>query len=176
MPCNPLCGIKVREGKLEAKLRVAALGQGNFASLAGHLEGYRKWSLEFAADEQPSEDDLIAVDWLPLIKRRQLQRFEVVGSRVTPTAVRPANGCEFEMTELTVRSRRFWTVGFEAVGSPDRILDNLRCVAAHVVQRGGLQQPFTESNSYGYAQWLSRSRLTGGTSEIADGANCGGPS
>ena len=85
MPCNPLCGIKVREGKLEAKLRAATLGVRTFSPLVGHLEAWRKWSLEFAADDHPAEADLQTVNWLAVNKRRQLRRFEV------SDAARPAD-------------------------------------------------------------------------------------
>jgi hypothetical protein len=156
MPCNPLCGIKVREGKLEAKLRSTAFGLRSIAHVAGQLEGWRKWSLEFPMGDHPAESDLQAAAWLAVDKRRLLRRFNATGTTVTPTATRPVNGCEFEMTELVVDGRTFWTVGFEAVGPPAEIELNLQRVAHHVVAQGGFEQPFAETNSYGYAQWLAQ--------------------
>ena len=155
-PVNPLCGIKVREGKLEAKLRAQAFGIRDLSPLVGYLESWRKWSLDFPAEEYPQETEMRAVDWLPVAKWRQLQRFQVDADTITPTAVRPLNGCEFEMTRLVLAEREFWTVGFEAVGTRERLADNLQRVAALVVERGGLFEAFTTSNSYGYAQWLSQ--------------------
>ena len=155
MPCNPLCGIKVREGKLEAKLRSATLGVRTISPLAGHLEAWRKWSLDFAANDHPSEADLQTANWLAVGKRRQLRRFEVNNAGVRPTRTRPENGCEFEMTELMIQGQTFWTVGFEAVGPHAKLEDNLQRVAESIIVQGGIDQPFTTGNSYGYAQWLS---------------------
>ena len=120
------------------------------------MESYKKWSLQFAVDDQPAETDLTGAVWIPVQKRRRLQRFSVDADGVHSVDLRPENGCEFEMTELTVNSNTFWTVGFEAVGAVDRLPNNLRLVSQLVGQRGGLHQTFDEAHSCGYAEWLSR--------------------
>ena len=60
------------------------------------------------------------------------------------------------MTELMIRRQAFWTVGFEAVGPRARLESNLQRVAEHVIEQGGIEQAFAESNSYGYAHWLAQ--------------------
>ncbi len=156
MPCNPLCGIKLREERLETKLRTAAFGLRTLRPLVGHLEAWRKWSLEFALGDHPCERELRDAGWSAVDKRRQLRRFEVRQTEVHPTTVRPTSGCEFEMTELIVRGRTYWTVGFEAVGAADVLESNLRRVVEHVVEQGGIQRAFDAVHSYGYAHWLSQ--------------------
>lgn len=155
MPCNPACGIKVREGKLEMKLRAFGLGQQDMSPFSGHLEAWQKWSFDFPDREHPEIARLESAKWIAVGKRRRLQRFAVDEHRVTRVAERPVNGCEFELTELSVDGSTHWTVGFEAVGDERDREHNLRAVAARVIARGGLRQPFTTNNSYGYAQWLS---------------------
>lgn len=155
MPCNPKCGTKIREGMLQTKLKIAEIGHRSFGSLTGTVEAYKKWSLKFDQAEPPSISEMQAVSWLPVSKRRKLQRFEVRGGQVTTSPVRPQNGCEFEMTELIVNNATYWTVGFEAVGDPNALEANVRAVAAEVVRRGGLLMDFTSDRSCGYAQWLS---------------------
>jgi hypothetical protein len=156
MPCNPRCGIKLREGKLEAKLQTMSLGRRDLSPLSGNLESWRKWSLDFPATDAPTASELSAVNWLPVHKRRHLKRFEVHGPRTGLVETRPVSGCEFEMTELTVGARSYWTVGFEAVGPPELLEHNLRRAAEHVIRLGGLILPFTCSNSLGYAEWLAQ--------------------
>jgi hypothetical protein len=156
MPCNPRCGIKVREGKLEAKLQTGSLGLRQFPPLAGKLEVWSKWSLDFPPGAPPATAGLLAVGWLPVTKRRHLERFELEGIDVRTTNSRPENGCEFEMTELTVESRRYWTVGFEAVGRADLLEQNLERTVRFIIARDGLNEAFSCTNSFGYAQWLAQ--------------------
>src|SRR5690606_38495082 len=75
MPCNPRCGVKLREGKLEIKLQTASLGERQHGPLAGRVEAWRKWSLNLPPEKGPSPAELSAVDWLDVQKRRRLERY-----------------------------------------------------------------------------------------------------
>ena len=156
MPCNPKCGIKLREGRFESKLLDECCGVREFGPMTGILESWKKWSLELPRHAEPTEEDLARVDWIAVEKERYLQRYTVDGETVTECDQRPLNGCEFEMTTLFVRDKTVWTVGFEAVGQQENLEVNLRHVAEFVQQRGGLSGKFTQENSFGYAEWLSR--------------------
>ncbi len=155
-PVSPQCGIKLREGKLETKFLEGQHGIQHFGDFSGRLESYKKWSLQFAVDDQPAEADLAGATWIAVQKQRRLQRFSVSADDVHAVDLRPENGCEFEMTELTIHAQTYWTVGFEAVGAVEQLPENLRLVSQFVGQRGGLNQSFDESHSCGYAEWLSR--------------------
>jgi hypothetical protein len=155
-PVSPRCGIKLREGKLETKFLERDHGIHRLGDFRGRLESYKKWSLQFALDDQPGEEELSGAMWIAVEKRRRLQRFSVAADGVHSVDERPENGCEFEMTELTVHQQTFWTVGFEAVGEVESLPDNLLRVSQYVGNRGGLNQPFDEQHSCGYAEWLSR--------------------
>ncbi len=156
VPCDPGCGIKLREGRLETKLRVGTHGIRTFHEMSGHLESWKKWTLEFAPGEFPEEQTLAQSGWLAVKKQRFLQHFAVADERVIEIDHRPSDGCEFEMTELTVQQQHWWTVAFEAVGPVDRLPTNLFHVAGHILQRGGRRLPFGSESSFGYAHWLDQ--------------------
>ena len=101
VPCDPRCGIKLREGRLETKLRVGMHGVRTFREISGHLESWQKWALAFGPGDCPAEQTLAESGWLAVQKRRFLRHFEVTPDRVIETEQRPTNGCEFELTELT---------------------------------------------------------------------------
>lgn len=155
MPTNTECGVKIREGLLETKLRTARYGERTFGPLHGYLESWKKWSLDFGADVPPSLEELAGVGWTDVDKKRYLQRFSVRDRQVTQVTTRPECGCEFEVTELSAYNQTYWTVGFEAVGEIHELESNLRRVVEEILARGGLLQPFMLANSLGYAQWLS---------------------
>lgn len=156
MPTNIECGVKIREGLLETKLRCARYGQRTYGPLQGYLESWKKWSLDFGADVPPSVEELAGVGWTDVDKKRYLQRFSVRNREVTQITTRPDNGCEFEVTELSAYNQTHWTVGFEAVGDILELEANLNCVVEEILARGGRLQPFVLANSWGYAEWLSR--------------------
>jgi len=157
MPCLPSCGIKIREGSLETKIRYASWGERSFGSVAGQLEGWKKWSLAFPPDESPSIDDLRRAGWTEVAKRRVLHLFEVDDGRAHLTATRPRNGCGFEVTQLRVADREYWTVGLETLGASDEHLEeNLRLVALACLPHDTPGSPFQRNASRGYAEWLSQ--------------------
>lgn len=157
MPCQPNCGIKIREGALETKLRYACFGERSLGTITGRLEGWKKWSLAFPPGELPQGEELRAAGWLEVVKRRVLYLFEVRGGEVHATATRPANGCSFEVTRLRVAEREHWTVGLEAIGPTEAALeDNLRLVAQACLPQDEAVRRFQAAASQGYAEWLSR--------------------
>jgi hypothetical protein len=156
LPSNPACGVKLREGLLETKLRCARYGRRQFGSLAGHIEVWKKWSLAFASDQPPSMEELAGTGWIDVDKQRYLQRFAISDGSVSPLDRRPDNGCEFEITELTVGNQTYWTVGFEACGPLDQLEQNLQLAVVEILKRGGLRADFRAENSFGYAHWLNQ--------------------
>lgn len=155
LPCDAPCGIKLREGRLEAKLRVAVHGIRTFEGFSGQLESWQKWGLEFAPGEGPADDLLVQSGWLAVNKQRYLRHFEVADDRVVEIDTRPHNGCEFEMTRLRVQQQTWWTSGFEAVGPPEQLEANLQRVAHYIQQQGRPLLPFVPDCSFGYAHWLA---------------------
>lgn len=157
LPCSPNCGIKLREGKLETKIRCHAGSVQQSGNLTGRLESYKKWSLQFPSEDRPTFEDLGLAGWVEVGKERNLLRFRVDDQQdIHHSPTRPENGCEFELTRLTVPRGIFWTVGLEAMGNVDQLESNLLTVMRFAEQAGGRQQPFNLQNSMGYAEWLSQ--------------------
>lgn len=155
-PCGPDCGIKLREGMLETKIRYHVGAPQTIEHFHGRMESYKKWSLTFPRDDAPNEEELGGAGWLEVQKERRLKRFQVSGSLVSPSSERPINGCEFELTKLEVRQGVYWTVGFEAVGAPEHLSDNLIAVLLDVTDGRTNHAEFDLRRSMGYAEWLSQ--------------------
>lgn len=155
-PCGPDCGIKLREGRLETKIRSQIGHPLTCDPLEGRTESFKKWSLLFPSDDAPQIEDLQTAGWLEVQKERRLKRFHVKPSQISPATERPSNGCEFELTKLTVQQGIFWTVGFEAVGPPEKQSDNLQTIVRHTLHHQTLKEAFTLERSMGYAEWLSQ--------------------
>ncbi len=156
IPCQSGCGIKLREGRLEVKLRLSRHGPREHGAFRGELESWTKWGLEFAPGESMMEHLPRHSGWIAVQKLRSLQHFEVVRGRVRQVEERPMNGCEFELTQLQVDMDHWWTVGFEAIGAADQLETNLTRVAETILERGGLEMPFVRACSFGYPHWLQQ--------------------
>ena len=155
-------GIKWREGTLQIKGRVEALGPGAFADRhQGRVERWIKWTYEdlplayqapFAAN---AAGDLITVF---VHKTRALRMFRFDG-RNEPTEAPPGafleRGLGFEMTDLLVGNERYCSIAFEAF--PDDALMQEQFVGAvgRILERLGDASLCIES-SMAYPAWLLR--------------------
>jgi hypothetical protein len=119
--------VKVRGGgALEVK---AYRGSAGFLEVTGRargrLESWQKWSFPFSPLHHDSDSP---PGWQPVRKKRRISRFSLATG---PTAV-PAEGpggeprCDVELTEVRVRGRDWWTLGFEATGPPTCSAEPLR--------------------------------------------------
>ena len=136
---------------------VDSLGEVRVGRARGHLESWKKWSRSLNESAAPSESLLQRNGWLPVKKTRLLSSFEVAGDKLRQVGSRPDNGCGFELTELSIGNRSWWTVGFEAVGPDNQLRDNVERVAQHVLPHCDSAQ-FTLNRSHGYPAWLCRIR------------------
>ncbi|MCA9216967.1 MAG: hypothetical protein KDB27_28055 [Planctomycetales bacterium] len=161
VPSHDGSGVKIREGRLETKLRSSVVGRHEFGdATTGLIETWSKWSVELAADDAPSELILESAGWLAVAKQRYVRRFEVRASEIWETLDRPLNGCSFELTKLTVYDRVYWTTGFEAVafpssdGSDDQLARNLHRIFERINSETTLPR-LTLGDSKGYPAWLN---------------------
>lgn len=156
LPCDSGCGIKIREGRLETKLRSQTLGKSEFDDDAvGIVETWSKWSVPLDPNDSPSQRLLLDTNWLPVAKLRYVRRFEVVENQAKETLDRPVSGCSFEITKITIHDQTFWTTGFEAVGSEDSMRENLNRVFECIHNEKRLPQLPVEQ-SIGYPHWLNQ--------------------
>jgi len=158
IPTSEGLNLKLREGRIEVKLRVGEPEVARFHSrVTGVVERWRKWSFELAEPGgESSPGHLPASSWIPVRKDRQLCTYQVtedgnVLSRTPPQGL--AKGCELELTEVVAQGQVWWTVAFEAFGQEASLRDNLLLVAAHVLSTS--EPPRLQAHrSQGYAAWL----------------------
>lgn len=150
--------IKVREGRLEVKKRYRKV---EFVKLhpnvTGHLENWRKWSVNLGEVEQPHPSASTG-NWISVTKSRRLCTYQFLSGRWQPVSFDLApfdNGCEIELTTLNVGSQTWWTVAFEAFGPADSNRAMLRSVSTQIF--AALEPPdLSTENSFGYPWWLDQ--------------------
>ena len=120
----------------------------------GRMESWHKWSLPFSPLGPGSGE---AVGWRPASKRRRISRFPLASSRIRARAPGPGAGCEVELTEVHMRGKAWWTLGFEATGPASLLRGELQATAALVFAEalpGGVEPGTDHSRSY--AEWLGQ--------------------
>jgi hypothetical protein len=158
LPQEDALGIKLRENRLEIKIRTTVYGNVTFnIGVEGCLEGWRKWSFELAdgyaeataiGDSDPS--------WLSIGKGRVLKRFLVDDQRRTipvPADDTQPRTCALELTRVTALDQRWWSLALEAYGHDVKSRDGLILVARQIFLP---PCPFTLAvdNSLSFPQWL----------------------
>jgi hypothetical protein len=154
LPGADWLGAKLREGRLELKQRQGP-GQ-DFRPhdrVSGRVEQWRKWS--FALAEGP--ELVLDAAWVAVEKARRLRRYRLAPDRqivAVPVETYPAQGFNWELTEVGAGGQVWWSVGFEAFGDEAGLRDGLFPVVEHALQAEGL--PTLEvQDSYGYPHWLA---------------------
>ncbi len=154
-------GVKLRGGAaaLEFKLRQHDFGDTKVAgAVAGNLERWQKWSFPVEdATCRTAALGLPAASLVEVDKRRRLVTYRLApnGSAV-PGGGREGDGCSVEITSLTAQSTEWWSLGFEAFGSQDRLADALTATAEAFFAGGAkVSELLTGALSCGYPAWLS---------------------
>ena len=63
------------------------------------------------------------------------------------------NICNVELTNILVRDKKWWSLGFEAYSDKGSLLENLILVVREVLSDKKLLS-FKADNSFGYPQWI----------------------
>jgi hypothetical protein len=148
--------VKVRAGQaLEVKVYRGSPGILEVGRARGRLQYWQKWSFPF----RPLSQDSSPAGWQPVTKTRRLSRFTLAGRPVRVTAPGPATGpaCTVELTEVRLRGKAWWSLGFEAAGAAGLLRSGLEATAALVFAQalpGGVQLGPEDSRSY--VEWLWR--------------------
>jgi hypothetical protein len=125
-------GIKLREGRLEIKIRTHEWPAGVIANVhGGKINLWSKYSFTLQK-ENPEVDEVIRAfaglrsiglnrDWIRVDKERLLIKFEADPDlsilRIVPETARPEQGCNVEFTRLKVNmAKEYHTFNFEAFG------------------------------------------------------------
>lgn len=153
-------GTKLREGRLETKLRTDIVEHVDVSGCRGVMERWQKWSVVLV-EEGPGEQLLLGNGWIPIHKRRWLQVWSTENNTLTIVKERVGQGALFELTELNAPDGTWWTVGFEAFGPEGTRRESLERVMAHVLEELPAHRSLGERESMGYPAWLMVIAATG---------------
>ena len=138
-PSSEALGLKLREGRVEAKRRDAVLGPLRAGRAEATTEAWTKWSFALA----PSEPVHLGDAWVEVGKVRRQRRAEVGGG-----------ACSLELSEVTVGGDAWWSVCLEAEGPTA----DARRTALAVAASRWLARPdapvLPAADARGYPAWL----------------------
>lgn len=162
-------GLKLREGRLEIKPLVESLGVRTFtADVAGSVQ---VWKKEAYGEPAIQEFERLRTSaphlWIAVRKERTLRKFSLEGATIVAVPadrVFLRDGCNAEVTKITVDGLAYWSFNFEAYGDPSRVADYLQRVAIHVLKEdrrprlfktsASSADAFSAENSCSYPEWL----------------------
>jgi hypothetical protein len=151
-------GVKLREGKFEIKLCTQKYGEFQFhPRIAGFVEAWIKWS--FIPEEYGQslpKDFFTQPYWFGVEKQRRMRKYRIVSEKKVlpaPADTFLEHGCEFELTDLLIKGKRWWSLGFEAHGNSNHLFEALVRTANYLLLDcdGIILRP---ENSYSYPHWL----------------------
>lgn len=151
-------GIKLRQGRLEIKWRKAELGSLRFGEkVEGKVEKWGNWLCEDPTQQSFQPQDVVGKLWISVKKKRSQRKYQVIsGESIVAGSVNQSidQGCNVELTQLSINSNDWWSLAFEAFGEDDYLSDNLKAVTSDVFKNyQGLElQP---QDSFAYPSWLS---------------------
>ena len=151
-------GIKLREGRVEVKQRLNHIG--NIApgeNVAGIAEKWQKWSFELKEADHIFSDSFIQNKWLPVNKTRILVNYGITEDNIVAKKEKVSykNGCLTELTSVLINKKEWWTLGLEAYGEENRLLDNLVLIS-HLILNDKVNIRFSSKDSLSYPSWLKR--------------------
>ena len=161
-PASLGLNVKLREGRLEIKSLVKALGARTLATdITGHVQ---MWEKRSGGDAALREFERLRTSaphlWIAVKKERLLRKFSLDGGSIKEAAagkVFLSEGCTVELTRIAVDGKAHWSFAFEAYGDPSRVEESLMRVASHVLSdKRRLQGAFSPANSHSYPEWLER--------------------
>lgn len=158
-PGSEAVGVKVREGKFEIKaLRGASETVRYSSNISGRSECWIKSSYEEEAVKAWVETLLSENQGLVKVtKVRWLRKFSLDHSKLLEVSSeeRPDEGCNVELTQLTVKGEEWWTFAFEAFGEPGRVREHLQEVTGYFFSIHPPINLFQAINSCPYPVWLA---------------------
>lgn len=159
LPDTDDVGVKWRQGNLEVKKRLNDRGQQRFGDrLEGHLETWGKWSFESPAAVDLSHP--VGV-WLAVTKSRQQQTYIVTAGNQVQAIADPdkratiTEGCNLELTKLSVLNQPWFSVCFEAFGRAEAIESTLEQVIYHLLNHENFPA-LALKDAFSYPAWLKQ--------------------
>ena len=140
-------GVKLREGRLEIKKKIEEM-------LVPEIPGIvQKWK---KTGQLPPQIAKIDTDWLKITKKRKLNKYKIENGHISgPVVEYPSSGCNFELTLFEKPFEKYATVGFEAYGKEQNLLENLLITFNEIIKVVGSGEVFISENSKSYPEWLA---------------------
>jgi hypothetical protein len=154
-------GVKLRQGNFEIKglsvpPQVVVLGP----EIIGLFDSWIKWSLTADQVERFGEALCSDAPTISVGKTRWLRKISL--DRDFPMEVaateHPDEGCNIELTAITVDDEEWWTFGFEAFGPPQATAAHLIRSAAFFLARQTPSRSLLLADALSYPAWISRLR------------------
>jgi hypothetical protein len=139
LPNCEYLGIKLRQGRLEVKLRQAELGKLNFGdNVAGKAEKWVKWMCEEPeAETLINQNQKAQPDWVRVQKIRWQRKY---------------SGCNVELTQLSLRGDDWWSLAFEILEEEGMMQLE---ASANLLFQKSCPVKLQIQDFYAYPHWLS---------------------
>jgi hypothetical protein len=150
-----------KEMTLEVKSRQREYGVITFFNgQTGRLEYWSKSAFRAQSTNSQIFDLLQAENkaWIVVTKERYMRNYEVVDGKEVysyHSDKRCDNGCNVELTRITVHQHIWWTLGFEAFGETEEAMVNNLKLSADVFFTQTGWDGFEEKDSSAYPKWLN---------------------
>lgn len=153
-------GIKLRQGRLEIKWRQAELGVVHLGdSVEGKAEKWGKWLCQDPTAQSFQPADVIGEKaWVGVKKVRSQRQYQILANKsiiAVPLTKSIAQGCTFELTQLSIKGNTWWSLAFEAFGKDDCLIEQLQVAASWVFNTYSGSKLQVE-DSYAYPSWLAK--------------------
>jgi hypothetical protein len=152
----PKLSFKIREGKAEIKTLVnepAVIKISNTCS--GIVEHWIKWSKPLSGHltaTQIFDDKNVLIE---LKKERLLITYSINEGGINIANDYANEGCQVELTRLSIENQLYYSFAFEAFGSDDRRTSYLNTITTLVLGEFDANTKLSTNDSYGYPVLLS---------------------
>ena len=151
-------GIKLREGMIEIKQRHRGYGMIRLHDrVSGVVEHWRKWGFKLA-DLDGNFPWIATADssWIGVHKDRKVRQYLVDHNRqvvALPSIGYPEQGCNLELTAISIKGETWWSLCFESFGDEDTICETLTQVAKYTLV--ATKPPLLDNkHTFSYPKWL----------------------
>ena len=158
-------GAKFREDRFEIKSFVREMDPPVIKdNIVGKIELWEKWSLAGSSVSQLFKEiqDNKAL-WVDVIKTRTLRKYSTDGDDIQEMDASgrqgfPDDGCNVELTEITIENKSYWSIGFEAFSTKKDLTDNLLLTISLFFESYDIDLKLAEEDSISYPAFLRKIR------------------
>jgi len=148
-------GIKIRDGRFEVKEKQSH--ENNILSvnnIEGYIELWTKWSFE-SSENKYHLNEIIKGEFIGIEKTRTMQKyiFDSKGNISGGFDNFKSDGCNLELTSVSIDNSDWWTLGLETYGRTGSLEQNLK-TAFELIFKNQFPGSLSIKESYGYPAWL----------------------